>query len=513
MKKALLLVTLVWYSSGLFSQNEKLEFYSTPNESRGYLSWPSYENSTYVIEYAHKIIDGDNVTYRTIDKQQLKLNYTKINSRYTTQPDIFYKVTVHGSAGQVTIDSDWILACLECGPQFYPVCHWQCNGTTYAWRLTLFEHENYGSGNLRLSTGFNYFDNNLGVAVPFYEAMTSTVYNARLNSGYYSDFYNTNSLTGVYPGVNYYKRTNVTSNEQIRDAQNNVLTGTVHFIGKPLMQFQSLSSLMTNNLAISQSQCGNTRGWAINTYNNNPSQNLPIDLECTSAYSTPGGGSSGSTDDDITNGANVEFIFYLIECMGDTYWANEFNLGDVLAGLPCEPGASGGGWTPLDAVSAEILDVEIKRIDQSTEGVILSAESLFASNSMFVSNNISFESGLYQVRFNFADGTTLPIVVENMDNSVQVNNASFSTLQIAPNPIEDRWLKINMSVERRMQFDLEIVSLQGEVLHKEKRHMHENTTAERSIKLNQNRFPYNQLIVRMVFEDGSVNQSMASIPE
>lgn len=280
------------------------------------------------------------------------------------------------------------------------------------------------------------------------------------------------------------------------------------------MQFLPLNGQMTNVLTISQSDCSNTRNWAINTFNTYASQSLPIQLECVNAYTAPGGGGSGGTGTTGSTGANVEFVFYLIECMGDTYWANEFNLQDVLAGIPCETvNPNGGGWTPVDAVSADILNVEIKRIDQNEEEVVLSAESLFASNSIYVSNNVSFNSGLYQVRFNFADGTSLPLVIENKDNLVQTSNASYASLTIAPNPIEDRWLRMIVGVERRMQFDLEIVSMQGEVLHKEKRHMHENTTMERSIKLNQNKFPYNQVIVRMVFEDGSVRQEMVAIPQ
>jgi hypothetical protein len=512
MKKTLFFFTFIIVTSNfLISQDNVFRFKTKPNESRGYLCWENYDSSYYVLELSQKIKDLDTEYFKTIERQQLKINYSKINSKYLASNDIYYKVSAFNNLNQVIISSEWIPACIGCGESYAKVCSWICNGPSYAWELSLLGNSSNSSGLLQLSTAYDYYDYTAGIAIPYYEPISPVVYNARITSNYYDSFYSMDIITGQTPSSYYYNRT-VSSNEHIIDAQGNVLSGTVHFIGKQLMQYEPLQPISTNILTISETECGNSKQWAINKYNSFPNTPLPFELDCQNAYTIPSGGTSPSGNPTSNAQGHVEFIFYLIECMGETYWANEFNLDDVLLGLPCSKNEQ-DQWTPIDIVSSNIRNVEINRIDKTSDRLVFTGNSLFESNSNFISNNVNFPIGLYLARFFFEDGSSLPLVVEkNWSNTTIINNSYFSDLQITPNPIENKWLSFKINVQRRMKFDLEILTLDGEILHKEKKQMQENTTLERSIKINKNIVPYNQVIVKMIFEDGSIKQSIAYLP-
>jgi hypothetical protein len=62
-----------------------------------------------------------------------------------------------------------------------------------------------------------------------------------------------------------------------------------------------------------------------------------------------------------------------------------------------------------------------------------------------------------------------------------------------------------------MKFDLEVLTLNGDLIYTESMSMQEDTNASKRIRLPNTNFPSNQLIVRMKFQDGSILQQTALI--
>ena len=438
-----------------------------------------------------------NVTYDTLETFYPTQNYLRFDQQYMNSSEFYYKVNILNSLGEVEDDSDFEPHCLYCPEEgeYLDACYWTCNGTDYSWNVTLAQNEAHSNGRLMVSTGFNYIDGEYGVGVPFFEPMTFAVFDAK---GY--------ALDNPYESREMYNREGVLSGEGIRDADNNILTGDVYFVEKKLEQFAPLSSIYTDILVISEADCGKLRPWAINTYNTYPESTLPIDLECTDAF-----GNYPDDPNDENDGSQPNEDWW-VEI--DELWEDfDPTINDLLNGLP-GLAADGQSWVRVNEVSEDFSFIYISKIDGgSFTPVIIDPEIIFNNGDNYIAPSQSFPTGLYQVIFGWENGSVLPLVFEHDSSTyVPVTNAVFADLSIAPNPIQNNNLALEISVERKMNCTLQILSLSGATLYTEQLNLDIDTTLQKNIAVSGSNFPYNQLVVKLIFADGSSLQEIAIKP-
>jgi len=472
-----------------------------PSTSNGYLCWEQVQNATYEVLIFERHIDSlSNVTYDTLVTLYPSQNYLRFDAQYLNSNSYYYKINALNSLGEVEDESDFEPHCLYCpeDDEYIDACSWTCNGPDYAWKVTLAQNEAESNGRLMVSSG-NTFDYDAGVSVPLYEPMTWTVYNAK---GY----------PGYLDGRAVYTRNDVLAAEGIRDASNNLLSAAVHgniyFVEKKLEQFWELPPIYTDVISISEANCGiGNRPWAINTYNNYPSSTLPIELTCTNAF----GNYPDDPNDDENDGTNPNWEWW--ETINQ-YWGFEApTIGDLLNGLP-GLAANGQSWVRVNEVDEDFSFIYISRIDDvSFTPVIIDPATIFNNGGNFVAPSNNFSSGLYRVTFGWENGSVLPLVFEHDSAGyTPITNADFVELGIAPNPIQNNELKIEISTERQMNFTLQVLSLSGATLHTEQISMNADTTQQKNISVAGSNFPYSQLVVKLIFADGSTMQEIAIRP-
>jgi hypothetical protein len=470
-----------------------------PGTSNGYLCWEPVANSTYQVLILELSVDSNmTVSYDTLATFAPTQNYLRIDSQYTNNPLYYYKVNILNSLDQIVDDSDLEKICPGCPEEgtYLEMCGWTCNGLDYAYTIDLLTNEAFSNGYLTVNSAIAYFDYDAGIAVKLYEPMTPTVFGAK---GYILGEYNDDRET--------YFRNDVTVGEGIRDASNNLLSGTVYFAEKKLEQFSLLPPIYSEILSISVSECGNALDpWAINTYNTYPETTLPIELECDFA---PGEYPDYNEDENNGDQPNEEWWTEIDELWEDF----EPTIDNLLNGLP-GLAASGQTWVRVDEVSVDFSFVQISKIDGGVfTPVILDPNTIFNNGSNFVASTASFPTGLYRVTFGWENGSVLPLVFEHDQTSfVPVTNANFANLTVSPNPIQNNNLAININVERKMSFTLQILTLSGATLHTEQISMDAEATLQKNISVSGSNFPYNQMVIKLIFADGSSIQETAIRP-
>ena len=84
-----------------------------------------------------------------------------------------------------------------------------------------------------------------------------------------------------------------------------------------------------------------------------------------------------------------------------------------------------------------------------------------------------------------------------------ITNSSYVNLNVFPNPIENNLLEFESESEKRMMIDVQVLNLNGELLHKEKKQIKENAMLFRSIDVSGAKYPSDNLILKLTFQDGS----------
>jgi hypothetical protein len=470
-----------------------------PGTSNGYLCWEPVANSTYQVLILERSVDTNmTVSYDTLTTLTPTQNYLRIDSQYTNSPLYYYKVNILNSLNQIVDDSDFEKICPGCPEEgsYLEMCGWTCNGPDYAYTLNLLTNEAYSNGYLTVNSAINYYDYDAGIAVLLYEPMSPFAFSAK---GY--------SLEGENDGRITYRRTDVSEGEDIRDISDDLLSGTVYFCEKKLNQFSLLPPIYSEILSISVSECGNALDpWAINTYNTYPETTLPIELECAVAF-----GEYPDDNEDENNGDQPNEDWW-VEI--DELWEDfEPTIDNLLNGLP-GLAASGQTWVRVDEVSVDFSFIQVSKIDGGVFTTVnLDPNSIFDHGGNFVAPTASFPTGLYRVTFGWENGSVLPLVFEHDQTSfVPVTNANFANLTVSPNPIQNNNLAININVERKMSFTLQILTLSGATLHTEQISMDADATLQKNISVSGSNFPYNQMVIKLIFADGSSIQETAIRP-
>lgn len=461
---------------------------ASPDRSNGYLCWEATNFTNYEVLILEKKINSSQVVYYdTLTTMTPSTNFVRIDPQYMGNADYFYKINIKNSNGGLEAESDFSPACGDCGESLTDYCYWTCNGADYSWKLQMAFNDEFSNGNLRVMSGYQYTDDLPGVAVPFYQAMSYTAYTAG----------------GPYLGYSTYSTEGVLSGDDIRDAHNNVLTGTVYFVEKKMEQFAPLSSIYTDVIGITPANCGNNISWGIGTYNAYAESTLPIDLACQGVFTSY---ENGEEDDTST-------VWNFWSDISEYWDGYDPTIGDLLAGLP-GLSATGQDWMKIDRFDHVVSSISVNQIDgDSVNHFTIDPTTIFDTDSTYNAPSLNINSGLYRVTFIFEDGSAIPITFEhNASTYVPVTNASFAEVVIAPNPIQNDELKLDISTERKMSFTLNIQALSGTTLYTEQMNMDADENVQKTIAVTQGNYPYNQLVVKLVFSDGSTLQEIAIRP-
>lgn len=465
-----------------------------PAESNGYLCWEAIPNSSYEVLLLEQTIgNNSSVTYTTLTTLTPSVNYVRLDAQYLNQADYYFKIVVTDAQNTVSHESDYEGVCTDCEEDAYNnPCMWKCNGVDYAWEIRLWENDMGSNGYLQVASTVEMYDYDEDVAIPFYEAMTPTVFSAK----------------GYFEGMlcrKHYKLEDVTAGDAVRDADNNILTGTVFFVEKKLEQFSPLASIYSDILLISANDCIKTRTWAQETYNDDLEVILPILLTCQPAFGAYD--DDGDLDDD--DDGNEQF-WYDVHDLWDTF---NTTISELLKGLP---GLSnnGQGWISVNEYDSDFSFVHIQKVDGgNTNPVLIEASELFNDGNNYTVPSYTFSSGLYCVTLIFEDGSAIPLYMEH-DNSTYVpqTNAAYGSLTIAPNPVQNNVLQLVLDAERKMTCELQIRSLSGAYLYSEQIQFDGQSSQQKNIPVPSSSFPYNQLVVKLIFSDDSVIESIALKP-
>ena len=523
MKKLTLTALFAVLNFIAFSQNaNEIRFLTEPKESRGYLVWTKAPTSLYILKVFEKTTDGNGVEQsKLIHKQVLRQNFYHFEDSYIKRGDIYYQVEVIDGVGTVVYNTDEVPICVGCEQLYWTAGWWTCLSQLYAYNIVMdLPLNSQGYGFLRLDKAGHYSSQNAfgtSMLVPYYEAMTPTVFQARTDAynyyyeGIYAPFH-LNPANGQ--NIHWYMRNDVLASENIKDAQNNVLTGQVFFVGKALMQFKPNENHYSNP-CVYESDFGNGIQWFINTYEL-ATPSAPVTMEC-SEYGFAGGPSADDIDieevdwDEVFDSPwDVEWVN---DCFGSVFQSNMLYVMNYLE-EPCDYATNPSAGLEYAEAIQNILSIQVSSLTNGSFPVVnLDPSTVIPSPGVpFVSHNTQFETGVYILRFFFGDGSSYTTIVEHdAQTHPIINNASFATVSIVPNPVVDEWLNVDIAVERFMAFDLEVITLNGDVIFTENIRMEEDTEARKSIRLPNQDFPSNQLIVRMKFQDGSTLQQTALV--
>ena len=525
MKKISLFALLVLFNFVVFSQNaNEILLLTKPHSSRGFLVWSKAPSGMYRIKINQKIPDGNGgVENKLILSQTLRDNFYHFGSNYLNDDSYTYQVQVLNPLGQILYETEEILACGDCGSPYITYSWWTCLSQLYAYRIFM-ELPEYtlGLGFLRVDNAYHLTSPDTfggSMETPYYEAMSPTVFNARMNiyNFYYEGVYSPSTFNPSYPpNIYWYQRTNVQASENIIDANNNVLTGHVYFVGKRMMQFTP-NQLYYSNPCVYEPDASNETQWAVNLYNL-ATPDAPVDLSC-SEYGFSGGPNAEDGQDDLEGPDWDEETTWdsewIDDCFGTVFQSNMLYSIMHITVVPCDGGFSAPNHLTAYANAIEnIVSIQISSMTNANYPVVnLNPINVIPRAGVpFVSHNTQFETGVYILRFFFGDGSNYTTIVSHdAQNQPVINNASFATLTVVPNPVTDSWLKLELAVERYMKFDLEVLTLNGTVIYTESMSMQEDTHASKRIRLPSINFPSNQLIVRMKFQDGSILQQTALI--
>jgi len=477
----------------------------------------------YRININQKIPDANGVLEnKLILSQTLRNNYFHFKSEYLQDDSYTYQIQVISPLGTVLYETEEILACGDCGTPYFTYGWWTCVSQLYAYSIFM-EIPMYtqGYGVLRVDNAYhNTSQNTFGSSMqtPYYEAMSPTVFNARMdaNNYYYEGIYAQITFNPYFSNIYWYQRTDVTAAENIIDANNNVITGHVYFVGKRMMQFTP-NNVYYSNPCVMEADMVNETQWAVNLYNL-ATPDAPVDLAC-SEYGFTGGPDADwedpNTPDPEWDDETPWESEWVDDCFGTVFQSNMLYSIMHLSIVPCDGGFSSPEHeTEYSDAIENMVSIQISSMSNGSFPVVnLNPENVIPRAGVpFVSHNTQFETGVYIIRFFFSDGSNYTtIVAHDAENHPVINNASFATLAIVPNPLTDSWLKIDMAVERYMKFDLEVLTLNGDLIYTESMSMQEDTNASKRIRLPNTNFPSNQLIVRMKFQDGSILQQTALI--
>ncbi|MBL4862258.1 MAG: hypothetical protein JKY09_04470 [Crocinitomicaceae bacterium] len=494
--------------------NNPLNSFIKPSESSGYICWNKVPNANYVVHYYVKDQSG---TMVCIGTKTTDANYARLSKEVYAGQDSYYSISAYNTGNGSLIQTGDVQAYIVDGEHPDILCERDCNGSTYAYNLKIYEKSDGGTY-MRLGPAIRDYDEVNDIVVPYYQAISASVYNQLLVSHPYRQ------STGYFMGSNGYEPNYIYKHIQIdsdtpggpfRDKQNNVVTDG-WLVEKQMDQYAYMTGSSTTGHPNSD-QClddvgintGGSWTWFYNAYvdqstwNQAPTSVEPFALEVPTQLvcdRTPpmgsGSGNDGGTLDPIfSNLFDDCWDMFAVDAMQDMF--------DCIQGdpPPCYPGDISP--CPEDTPEPYITGFDIEPIDHSGTTV-----TGYFWDELSNGQVESLKDGLYRVRLYTNTSIVIPLVVEQRTAS-NIPDKEHVKLVLTPTVVDNNVVKFKVSTEKDMNVTIVVRDLNGNIYHSENTQLYKTHDETREVLVNAGSVPQNQLRVKVICEDGTSKEEIA----
>jgi hypothetical protein len=565
MKKIILSISCaLLFGSASWAQSEKIVSQLDATKSTGFLKWENTDNLGYKIRVFKKLGIGE---LQEVFETESTKNFVKLEKELLKK-DHFYRIEGKstGTLDVVIIDDVQPIITPVPGVEFgEPRCYATCNGPNYSWRLTayekfVFEYDDWGNL-ISESTDQSYMS--ISPNPGYYDAQGNYTSNYMMMDLIDLEWYKV-AHQNIFGGLpvekcsgspcsdewDYFYVSDLPANHGYRNMNGHLFPGRDgYLVKKTLFKYNWMNGNRTDDLPNSSiidnlcnlrnsanwnnaySSSANVASWT-NVFNSSshelnhpyPSTNTSFHLQNLNCISTPLPGNNGTFGNNTGNGSNNDTdIHAYFDCVQDFVFTN---LNGEGASLNCfkdisirNPNGNGGGNTgngvgsgsPFDEVVNDgPLKVIFTKVDSNepSEEVIWTPRQ---ESEFYMPDNIPLEQGLYSALFIFK-GQVIPIYFESTAENTPVYKISdFVSAQISPNPVQGGIVNLDVNSTKKVKYNLQAFNLNGDILHTEQGVLNAGQTKNLKINVNKNQAPFNQVRVKMTFDDGSVIEKTALI--
>lgn len=428
------------------------------------------------------------IVYTTVKRIQISdTYYTKIEDQFNTG-DHFITVTGVNASREIIVNEGPIPICTGCPTDGGEACLSICEGPDYAWEG--YGYKSFGTSappaTLTISSAAHPV-----TYQPFYQYFSESQFDDLSNSLF--NYYNVSSWA-VGQGGKIIKLLGVTAGDNIVDASNDQLTGTVYGVQKYLGPWANNGVVQAENLAISMTDlCLQGIPTVVSIINSNSFTSwLTPNLACSgSSSSVPGASSSDAIDFFIDCSDAVEAW---LEVEGNSM-VEAMELFDCLGGGATNPGFD---WP------SEVSVVNIAPFISNGEPILVfQEEDFYDPNREFVSPVINLKQGLYTIGIQFNDASYYTLFFESKRAATHTYALSnFLEATAFPVPIIDDEFSLNLHAYAKLKFDYVLYDLNGTELYRKNFVLQKDHQRTHLIKVNGG-IPSGQLVNKFIFEDGS----------
>jgi len=437
--------------------------------------------------------------FTEVESLKTKNPYARIDLKYTKKKDFYFTVVaLNQNTGVVNGESDPISAVDPFYDPTVDICSYSCNGKNYAWALTL-KQDYYNptgtynpseEGFLQLNQGFKFVAE--GVYSRFYQAIDIYNYNQLDPNHAYRKMYNNGT----------YRYDHIQIDAELEggpffDAQNNVVIDG-WLVEKKLDQFEHFNFDITNSILPSATFCDMTGSGWYETFNNSygpPSVNgvTPIITEFSAQYGIPDELTCNANNGTYTDGGNGDNPFEneYIDNVFNCWYYNESI--EAYAGCLDEYVLTGGQI---------VTDIILIPLDKNGLKHHLQRDSIHRKFADLDFNSI-YKNGLYEVQIFTNSQHVFKSIVENVSNKNLVEDKEYVHMSISPNPIENNVMKLNIETKKDMKAHLVVYTIDNVVLYDSNIELNTEHTFFEAIEIAGKEIPYNQIRVKLIFEDQS----------
>ena len=530
--------------------------------SRGYINWNPIPNA---LKYRVEIYHSNDKGIDQLTKSYSSSNtFQKLDANIFTNGNESYKIiALNGNGIVIGEGGPW-----RVGPSYFSYFEQtkkSCNNPTSAWSMTLLQKFNNYTDPLNVDANFNQYTDGYwyagyppftigqasltqvgagyGVSSPLtyahlYRPMSFAEFTTWKNGGAtinaFASADGTFTMARVYKGIggNLYDYKIIPAPtppaDQYFSIDGAVITGQVYLVEKKMEEYAihanrfSGEFLATVNDGDASLVTLNhlTAGWS-SYYNNTTASNafnlafpspLPITSPAQSLQLQCLNAGSGSATPTPVNGSQsiLAFIesacwFEGTDCPGTANSPGGF-VNEVQDAAPATLMPNG------TSVMSNLEHLVFRRIDGGNgTGQIFEGPAKINRNAPFVAQPVSLVSGLYDVTLDFG-GVDVYHVITHYDasNATIINNASFASLLVYPNQIQNDVVNFKVTSQRKMKYQIQLISLDGTILYNHRNTMiFEDQENTHKIPVSYTNFPYNQIKVRITFADGSFTEQTA----
>lgn len=171
MKKLLITLCVCASFTSNAQTNANLSTMIDPARNRGYLKWPGDGSPQYRVN----VYEQQDTAVVVIGSQTTGNTYVKFQPLLFTLPNLSYQVVALDENGNVLSEGEVTPneLCVGCQPAI-PICEIECNGRSYAWKLTAYEGDYFSGWQqfMQLTDTYQYIDAETGIRVPHWQAFS-----------------------------------------------------------------------------------------------------------------------------------------------------------------------------------------------------------------------------------------------------------------------------------------------------------------------------------------------------